>query len=137
MFDEKKLRQDIADRFGEYGAHVELFDMIMKENKNLKTKLEAMNGASAKPTNNGDTLNIREDEKDMKPTQDQYCVDCEFHWFGRYAHKHYCAKCGKTDPVTGVFSFKPCPEARGGEGCSFEKKEEPVSIWKRILGLFS
>lgn len=36
MFDEKKLRQEIINTWGEYGAHCEVFDLIINRTKHLE-----------------------------------------------------------------------------------------------------
>lgn len=40
MFDIEKLRADIVSVWGEYGAHVELFDMLVREVNELKKREE-------------------------------------------------------------------------------------------------
>lgn len=42
IFNEQELRKEIAKMWGEYGAHVEVIDMLIKKNKELVKTIEEL-----------------------------------------------------------------------------------------------
>lgn len=44
MFDEQRLRQDIAATWGEHGAHIDVFDFMLREIEQLREVLVFADG---------------------------------------------------------------------------------------------